>query len=63
MTQDILQEELEKFVLKAKNGTFINSEKTTMQHTDFENLEHLIQMALAFGKLKEKQVRTKRECQ
>ena len=39
--------------------TFINSEKTTMQHTDFENLEHLIQMALAFGKLKEKQGQNK----
>ncbi len=53
MTKDILEDEFERFVLKAKNGNYINSEQTTLQHTDFETMERLINHALAFGKLKE----------
>ncbi len=53
MTKDILENEFEKFVVQAKNGNYICSEQTTLQHTDFESLERLINSALAFGKLKE----------
>jgi len=54
MIKDILEEEFEGFVTKAKNGNFVSSEKTIMQHTDFETLERLILKALAFGKLRDK---------
>ncbi len=52
MTKDILEDELERFVRKAKNNNYINSEQTTLQHTDFETFERLIKSALEFGKLK-----------
>ena len=55
LTRDILEGELEKFVTKAKNGDYVSSYETTMQHTDFETLQRLIQNALAFGQLLEKQ--------
>jgi hypothetical protein len=53
MTKDILEDEFESFVLKAKNNNYVSSERTTMQHTDFETFERLIKSALEFGKLKE----------
>lgn len=53
MTRDILEEEFERLVTKAKSGSYISSEQTTLQHTDFETLEKLIKNALGFGKLKE----------
>ena len=55
MTKDILEDEFEKFVIKAKNNNYVSSEQTTLQHSDFETLERLIKNALAFGKLKERQ--------
>jgi hypothetical protein len=55
MTKDILEDEFERIVTKAKNSNYINSEQTTLQHTDFETFERLINSALAFGKLKENQ--------
>ena len=55
MTKDILEEEFERLVSKAKNNNYVSSEQTTMQHTDFETFERLIKNALAFGKLKESQ--------
>jgi hypothetical protein len=55
MTKDILEDEFEKIVIKAKNSSYVSSEETTLQHTDFETFERLIKNALAFGKLKEKQ--------
>jgi len=54
MTRGILEEEFERFVAKAKNNNYIASEKTTLQHTDFETLQRLIAKALEFGKLKER---------
>jgi len=54
MIKDILEEEFEEFVIKAKKGNFVSSEKTIMQHTDFETFERLIVKAVAFGKLKDK---------
>lgn len=54
MTKDILEEEFERFVLKAKKGNYISSEQTTLQHTDFETMGRLIKSALGFGKLKER---------
>ena len=55
MTKDILEDEFERLVTKAKNGKYISSEQTTLQHTDFETFERLINSALAFGKLKKSQ--------
>lgn len=53
MTKNILEEEFERFVSCAKNDYYINSEKITVQHSDFETLQRLIKSALHFGKLKE----------
>jgi hypothetical protein len=55
MTKDILVEEFERLVTKAKKSNYVSSEQTTLQHTDFETFERLIKTALAFGKLKESQ--------
>jgi len=52
MTKDILEEEFERFAVQAKNGKYVSSEQTTLQHTDFEITERLIKRALEFGKLK-----------
>jgi hypothetical protein len=52
LTRDILEDELEIFVKQAKKGNFLASKEVTVQHSDFEVLERLIQKALAFGKLK-----------
>ena len=51
MIRDILEEEFERFVVQAKKGNYIDSEETTLQHTDFETMERLIKRALEFGKL------------
>jgi len=53
MTKDILEEEFERFVTKAKNNNYISADQTTLQHTDFEALQRLIKGALEFGKLKQ----------
>jgi len=53
MTKDILEEEFERFVTKAKNNNYISADQTTLQHTDFEALQRLIKSALEFGKLKQ----------
>jgi hypothetical protein len=55
MIKDILEDEFERLVTKAKNNNYVCSEQTTLQHTDFETFERLIKSALAFGKLKERQ--------
>ncbi len=52
ITQDILEQELEHYVARAKNGKPVGSERTTMQHSDFEALERLIKNAVALGKLR-----------
>ncbi len=54
MTRDILEDEFEKLVILAKNGKYLPSKETTLQHSDFETFERLIAHALEFGKLKEK---------
>jgi hypothetical protein len=54
MTKDILENEFESIVKRARKGNFTSLDKTTMQHTDFETFERLIQKALAFGKFKDK---------
>jgi hypothetical protein len=56
MTRDILEEEFERLVTKAKNNKYVNAEQTTLQHTDFETFERLIRCALELGKLKENKV-------
>jgi hypothetical protein len=55
MTKDILEGELERFVIQARKGNCVSSEETTLQHSDFEIFERLIKSALEFGKLKEGQ--------
>ena len=52
-TQDILEQEFESLVVKAKNNNYLATEQTVVQHSDFEILESLIQSALKFGELKE----------
>jgi hypothetical protein len=52
ITRDILEEEFEKFVKKAKNNNYISSEETTLQHSDFETLQRIIESALKLGRLK-----------
>ncbi len=54
MTRDILDEEFERLVVQAKNNKYVDSEQTTLQHTDYETFERLIKSALELGKLKEK---------
>jgi hypothetical protein len=56
MTRDILEQEFERLVIQAKNNKYKSSEKTTLQHTDFETFERLIKYALEFGKLRESKV-------
>ena len=53
LTKGILEDEFERFVVKAKKGNYKAAEHTTVQHTDFEVLERVIKAALEFGKLKE----------
>ncbi len=54
MTKGILDYEFERFVTQAKQGHHVNSEETTVQHSDFESLECLIKNAVQFGKLRVK---------
>ena len=54
MTKGILEDEFEKYVTQAKRNNYKGSAETTVQHSDFEALERLINNALEFGKLKEK---------
>ena len=54
MIKDILEDEFERIVVKAKNKNYVTSEQTTLPHTDFETFERLINNALSLGKLKEK---------
>lgn len=52
MTKDILETEIERLVVQAKNNKYKCAEETTLQHSDFEVFERLIKKALEFGKLK-----------
>jgi hypothetical protein len=52
MTHDILEDELEKLVVMAKNGKYVISKESTLQHSDFEIFERLVQRAFEFAKLK-----------
>lgn len=53
MIKDILEDEFEKIVTQAKNNNYVISKETTMQHTDFETFERLLNHALGLGKLRE----------
>ncbi|MCW4000850.1 MAG: hypothetical protein NWE93_11475 [Candidatus Bathyarchaeota archaeon] len=55
MTRDILEDEFERYVALAKSGGYLAAEERTVQHSDFEALEHLIESAIELGKLKAKQ--------
>jgi len=55
MTKSIFEDDFEKLVVDAKNGKYVSSKETTLQHSDFETFERLIQRALEFGKLAETQ--------
>ena len=51
VTHDILVE-LDCLATNAKNGEYLPSKEITVQHSDFETLNHLIEGALALGKIK-----------
>jgi hypothetical protein len=53
MTKGILDQELERFVTYAKNNSYVSSEESMVQHSDFETLERLLKNAMAFGKLRQ----------
>ena len=52
LTKGIFDDELEKWVTEAKNKNYLKSKEITVQHSDFEILERLINDALALGALK-----------
>jgi hypothetical protein len=54
LTKGLFDEELEKWVTEAKNGSYLKSKEVTVQHSDYEILERLISDALALGALKTK---------
>lgn len=54
MTKGIFDDELERWVTEAKNKNYIKSKEITVQHSDFEILERLIDNAIALGALKNK---------
>ena len=53
LTKGIFDEELEKWVIEAKNGGYVKAKEVTVQHSDFEILERLIDDALKLGALKQ----------
>jgi hypothetical protein len=55
MTRDILEDELERYATQAKAGNHIATAERTVQHSDFEPLQRLIEAALRFGKLQKHQ--------
>jgi len=54
LTNGIFDEELEKFVIDAKNGNHIKFKEVTVQHSDYEIFERLIKNMLSLSKLKRK---------
>ena len=54
LTRDILEDEFERFVTQAKKGSHVNAKEVTVQHSDFDILERLVEKAVAFGKLSKK---------
>ncbi len=52
LTKGLFDEELEKWVVEAKNHNYVCSKEVTVQHSDFEILERLIENALTLGALK-----------
>jgi hypothetical protein len=53
LTRDILEDELETFVKKAKKGKYVANKEVTVQHSEFDLLENLIKSAIALGKFRE----------
>ncbi len=53
LTKGIFDEELEKWVIEAKNNNYLSAKEITVQHSDYEILERLINNALALGALKQ----------
>jgi hypothetical protein len=53
LTKGIFDEELEKWVTEAKNGCYVAAKEVTVQHSDYEILERLIDNSLKLGKLKQ----------
>ncbi len=53
LTKGIFDEELEKWVTEAKNGNHVKTKEVTVQHSDYEILERLIENALKLGALKQ----------
>jgi len=53
LTKGIFDEELEKWVTEAKDGSYVAAKEVTVQHSDYEILERLIDNSLKLGKLKQ----------
>ena len=53
LTKGLFDEELEKWVTEAKNGAYVKAKEVTVQHSDYEILERLIDDALKLGALKQ----------
>jgi len=60
LTKGIFDDELEKWVTEAKNKNYFSSKEITVQHSDFEILERLIDSALALGALKKSALKKRR---
>jgi hypothetical protein len=55
MTKGLFDEELEKWVNEAKTGNYVKAKEVTVQHSDYEILERLLENALKLGALKQAQ--------
>ncbi len=53
ITQGLLDQEFERFVTYANNNSYVNSEETLVQHSDFETLQRLIDSCVKLGELRE----------
>ena len=53
LTKGLFDEELEKWVTEAKNGAYVKAKEVTVQHSDYDILERLIDDALKLGALKQ----------
>jgi len=60
LTKGIFDDELEKWVTEAKNKNYFSSKEITVQHSEFEILERLIDNALALGALKKSALKKRR---
>ena len=54
LTKGVFDEELEKLVTDAKNSRYLKFKEVTVQHSDYDILERLVQNILSLSELKKK---------